>query len=142
LSPPKKINSKADNLKYDVNKDGKFTEADNTKWSTTAGVNSLQSVDAIVVNLIGNNDGLLLTISNTSSGAPSSVIGLGELAILDPTYVTANSATQFVVADAGSNEDFTAYTGIKNAPTIAAGKNEGSTFTVLISPLTMALYSK
>ena len=30
--------SKADNLKYDVNKDGKFTEADNTAWSTTAGV--------------------------------------------------------------------------------------------------------
>ena len=47
-----------------------------------SGINSLQSVDAIVVNLIGNNDGLLLTISNTSSGAPSSVIGLGELAIL------------------------------------------------------------
>ena len=42
--------------------------------------------------------------------------------VKDTTYVTANSATQFVVADAGSNEDFTAYTGIKNAPTIAAGK--------------------
>lgn len=30
-----------------------------------------------------------------------------------------------MVADAGSNEDFTAYTGIKNAPTIAAGKTDG-----------------
>lgn len=45
--------------------------------------------------------------------------------VKDTTYVTANSATQFVVADAGSNEDFTAYTGIKNAPTIAAGKIDG-----------------
>ncbi len=45
--------------------------------------------------------------------------------VKDTTYVTANSATQFVVADAGSNEDFTAYTGIKNAPTIAAGKTDG-----------------
>ena len=35
-----------------------------------------------------------------------------------PSAYYANSATVFVVADAGSDEDFTAYTGIKNAPSI------------------------
>ena len=35
---------------------------------------------------------------------------------------TANSASVFVVADAGSTDDFTAYTGVKNAPSINTTK--------------------
>ena len=49
--------SKADNLKYDVNKDGKFTEADNTAWSTTAGVADGQKEPVIVTYKV-DNDGV------------------------------------------------------------------------------------
>ena len=38
--------------------------------------------------------------------------------------VTANSATVFVVADAKDNDEYTAYTGIKNAPSITAGDSK------------------
>ena len=37
------------------------------------------------------------------------------------TVVTANSASQFVVRDTDDTDDYTAYTGIKNAPSITAG---------------------
>ena len=37
---------------------------------------------------------------------------------IDGTTYTANSASTFVVADAGSTDDFTAYVGIKSAPSI------------------------
>ena len=37
------------------------------------------------------------------------------------TVVTANSASQFVVRDTNDTDDYTAYTGIKNAPSITAG---------------------
>ena len=132
--------SKADNLKYDVNKDGKFTEADNTAWSTTAGVADGQKEPVIVTYKV-DNDGVYtlkaVDVAKSSYKVASTALNLkNDKAsisvdkctvndVKDTTYVTANSATQFVVADAGSNEDFTAYTGIKNAPTIAAGKNEG-----------------
>ena len=47
---------------------------------------------------------------------------------IDGTTYTANSASTFVVADAGSTDDFTAYVGIKSAPSInttdAAGKDD------------------
>ena len=43
------------------------------------------------------------------------------LKINNTTY-TANSASVFVVADAGSTDDFTAYTGVKNAPSINTTK--------------------
>ena len=46
---------------------------------------------------------------------------------IDGTTYTANSASTFVVADAGSTDDFTAYVGIKSAPSInttgATGKD-------------------
>ena len=41
---------------------------------------------------------------------------------IDGTTYTANSASVFVVADAGSTDDFTAYTGVKNAPSINTTK--------------------
>ena len=47
---------------------------------------------------------------------------------IDGTTYTANSASTFVVADAGSTDDFTAYVGIKSAPSIntsgATGKDD------------------
>ena len=47
---------------------------------------------------------------------------------IDGTTYTANSASTFVVADAGSTDDFTAYIGIKSAPSInttgATGKDD------------------
>ena len=43
------------------------------------------------------------------------------LKIIGKPY-TANSASVFVVADAGSTDDFTAYTGVKNAPSINTTK--------------------
>ena len=132
--------SKADNLKYDVNKDGKFTEADNTAWSTTAGVADGQKEPVIVTYKVDNDGVYTLKAVDTAKSsykvastalnlkndkASISVDKCTVNDVKDTTYVTANSATQFVVADAGSNEDFTAYTGIKNAPTIAAGKTDG-----------------
>ena len=41
---------------------------------------------------------------------------------INGTTYTANSASVFVVADAGSTDDFTAYTGVKNAPSIDTTK--------------------
>ena len=41
---------------------------------------------------------------------------------IDGTTYTANSASVFVVADAGSTDDYTAYTGVKNAPSIDTTK--------------------
>ena len=41
---------------------------------------------------------------------------------INGTTYTANSASVFVVADAGSTDDFTAYTGVKNAPSINTTK--------------------
>ena len=41
---------------------------------------------------------------------------------IDGTTYTANSASVFVVADAGSTDDYTAYTGVKNAPSIDSTK--------------------
>ncbi|WP_419500673.1 S-layer homology domain-containing protein [Dysosmobacter sp.] len=41
---------------------------------------------------------------------------------INGTTYTANSASVFVVADAGSTDDYTAYTGVKNAPSIDTTK--------------------
>ena len=132
--------SKADNLKYDVNNDGKFTDADTEEWSKEAGVANGQKKPVIVTYKV-DNDGVYtlkaVDVAKSSYKVASDALNLkNDKAsisvdectvndVKDTTYVTANSATQFVVADAGSNEDFTAYTGIKNAPTIAAGKTDG-----------------
>ena len=52
---------------------------------------------------------------------PSKANTTAGLKINGTTY-TANSASVFVVADAGSTDDFTAYTGVKNAPSINTTK--------------------
>ena len=78
------------------------------------GVYTLREVASTKASYVDNSAALNLKNDKASISVDKCTVN----DVKDTTYVTANSATQFVVADAGSNEDFTAYTGIKNAPTI------------------------
>ena len=118
--------SDAENLKYDFNGNGTIDSTDTTAWKGASkgfangnaqpvivtykvdadGVYTLRAVDVNKAFYTVASDKLVLT--NDKAGIKT-----------DAGTVTANSASVFVVADAGSNEDFTAYTGIKNAPSIS-----------------------
>ena len=58
------------------------------------------------------------TLTNETLSMENNKAGLK----INGTTYTANSASVFVVADAGSTDDFTAYTGVKNAPSINTTK--------------------
>ena len=84
------------------------------------GVYSLRAVDTDKASYTDNSS--VLTLTNDKAGIKVNDFGLNES---DSITVNANSATVFVVADPGSDEDFTAYVGIKNAPSITTVGGSG-----------------
>ena len=86
------------------------------------GVYSLRAVDTDKASYTQNSDDLVLT--NDKAGIKVNDFGLNTSPTATTT-VNANSATVFVVADPGSDEDFTAYVGIKNAPSITTVGGSG-----------------
>ena len=98
----KKSMAKNDIVTYKVNADGEYT----LKALPTE---KLVSAESSMSGQTLTNE--TLSMENNKAG----------LKINDTTY-TANSASVFVVADAGSTDDFTAYTGVKNAPSIDTTK--------------------
>ena len=98
----KKSMAKNDIVTYKVNDDGEYT----LKALPTEKLVSAES--SMSGQTLANEP---LSMENNKAG----------LKINGTTY-TANSASVFVVADAGSTDDFTAYTGVKNAPSINTTK--------------------
>ena len=96
---------KNDIVTYKVNADGEYT----LKALPTEKLVSAESTGNATADTITTNE--TLSMENNKAG----------LKINGTTY-TANSASVFVVADAGSTDDFTAYTGVKNAPSIDTTK--------------------
>ena len=94
--------AKNDIVTYKVNDDGEYT----LKALPTEKLVSAES--SMSGQTLANEP---LSMENNKAG----------LKINGTTY-TANSASVFVVADAGSTDDFTAYTGVKNAPSINTTK--------------------
>ncbi len=87
------------------------------------GVYSLRAVDTDKASYTKGSDDLVLT--NDKAGIKANGFGLNT----SPSAITtvnANSATVFVVADPGSDEDYTAYVGIKNSPSITTVGGSGS----------------
>ena len=107
VTTDKDYNAKKGMVKYDivtykVNADGEYT----LKALPTEKLVSAES--SMSGQTLANEP---LSMENNKAG----------LKINGTTY-TANSASVFVVADAGSTDDFTAYTGVKNAPSINTTK--------------------
>ena len=94
----KKSMAKNDIVTYKVNDDGEYT----LKALPTEKLVSAES------SMSGQ------TLTNETLSMENNKAGLK----INGTTYTANSASVFVVADAGSTDDFTAYTGVKNAPSI------------------------
>ena len=96
---------KHDIVTYKVNADGEYTlKALPTEKLVSAESTGDEKNDTITTNKT-------LSMENNKAGLK-----------IDGTIYTANSASVFVVADAGSTDDFTAYTGVKNAPSINTTK--------------------
>ena len=96
---------KNDIVTYKVNADGEYTlKALPTEKLVSAESTGDEKNDTITTNKT-------LSMENNKAGLK-----------IDGTTYTANSASVFVVADAGSTDDFTAYTGVKNAPSINTTK--------------------
>ena len=87
------------------------------------GVYSLRAVDTDKASYTKGSDDLVLT--NDKAGIKANDFGLNTSPTATTT-VNANSATVFVVADPGSDEDYTAYVGIKNSPSITTVGGSGS----------------
>ena len=101
----KKSMAKNDIVTYKVNADGEYTlKALPTEKLVSAESTGDEKNDTITTNKT-------LSMENNKAGLK-----------IDGTIYTANSASVFVVADAGSTDDFTAYTGVKNAPSIDTTK--------------------
>ena len=96
---------KNDIVTYKVNADGEYT----LKALPTEKLVSAESTGDAKADTITTNK--TLSMENNKAGLK-----------IDGTTYTANSASVFVVADAGSTDDFTAYTGVKNAPSIDTTK--------------------
>ncbi|MFR9257161.1 MAG: hypothetical protein ACLVJ6_17615, partial [Merdibacter sp.] len=94
-----------DIVTYKVNADGEYTlKALPTEKLVSAESTGDEKYDTLTTNKT-------LSMENNKAGLK-----------IDGTTYTANSASVFVVADAGSTDDFTAYTGVKNAPSIDTTK--------------------
>ena len=98
----KKSMAKNDIVTYKVNADGEYT----LKALPTEKLVSAES------SMSGQ------TLTNETLSMENNKAGLK----INGKPYTANSASVFVVADAGSTDDFTAYTGVKNAPSINTTK--------------------
>ena len=101
----KKSMAKHDIVAYKVNDDGEYT------------LKALPTEKLVSAESTGDEKNDTLTTNKTLS-MENNKAGLK----IDSTTYTANSASVFVVADAGSTDDFTAYTGVKNAPSIDTTK--------------------
>ena len=130
--------TQVDNLKLDLDRDGDIDDNDQTAFYDRGvlqtpvivtyrvdkdGVYSLRAVDTDKASYTKGSDDLVLT--NDKAGIKANDFGLNT----SPSAITtvnANSATVFVVADPGSDEDYTAYVGIKNSPSITTVGGSGS----------------
>ena len=138
--------SKVSNLKLDLNGDGEYDKDDQKIWDDRTspitgalkapvivtykvaddGVYTLKAVAVAKTSYVDADDDLVMT--NDKAGI---TIALATINGISTTTVTANSATQFVVADRsddGTFDDYTAYTGIKNAPSIDATSGEAGVY--------------
>ena len=98
----KKSMAKNDIVTYKVNDDGEYT------------LKALPTEKLVSAKSSMNGQ----TLANEPLSMENNKAGLK----INGTTYTANSASVFVVADAGSTDDFTAYTGVKNAPSINTTK--------------------
>ena len=130
--------TQVDNLKLDLDRDGDIDNYDQAAFYDSGvlktpvivtyrvdkdGVYSLRAVDTDKASYTKNSDDLVLT--NDKAGIKANDFGLNTSPSATTT-VNANSATVFVVADPGSDEDYTAYVGIKNSPSITTVGGSGS----------------
>ena len=141
--------SKVSNLKLDLNGDGVYDEDDQDLWDTRDshspisgalkapvivtykvdddGVYTLKAVATAKTYYEDADDDLVMT--NDKAGITVKKCTIND--VKDTTTVTANSATQFVVADRskdGTFDDYTAYTGIKSAPSIDATSGKAGVY--------------
>ena len=131
--------SKVSNLKLDLNGDGDYDKDDQKIWDDRTSPISGALKAPVIVTYKVDNDGVYtlkaVAVAKTSYvDADSKLVMTNDKAgitvqadtndkSLNTSKVTANSASQFVVADRskdGTFDDYTAYTGIKSAPSINA----------------------
>ena len=131
--------SKVSNLKLDLNGDGDYDKDDQKIWDDRTSPISGALKAPVIVTYKVDNDGVYtlkaVAVAKTSYvDADSKLVMTNDKAgitvqadtndkSLNTSKVTANSASQFVVADQskdGTFDDYTAYTGIKSAPSINA----------------------
>ena len=139
--------SKVSNLKLDLNGDGNYDKDDQKIWDDRTspitgalkapvivtykvaddGVYTLKAVAVAKTSYVDADDALVMT--NDKAGITVEADTNKES--LNTSKVTANSATQFVVADRskdGTFDDYTAYTGIKSAPSIDATSGKAGVY--------------
>ena len=139
--------SKVSNLKLDLNGDGDYDKDDQKIWDDRTspitgalkapvivtykvaddGVYTLKAVAVAKTSYVDADDTLVMT--NDKAGITVEADTNKES--LNTSKVTANSATQFVVADRskdGTFDDYTAYTGIKSAPSIDATSGKAGVY--------------
>ena len=131
--------SKVSNLKLDLNGDGDYDKDDQKIWDDRTSPISGALKAPVIVTYKVDNDGVYtlkaVAVAKTSYvDADSKLVMTNDKAgitvqadtndkSLNTSKVTANSASQFVVADRSADktfDDYTAYTGIKSAPSIDA----------------------
>ena len=133
--------SKVSNLKLDLDGNGKYDDDDQKLWDARDkkspisgalkapvivtykvaddGVYTLKAVAVAKTSYVDADSKLVMTNDKASITVEADT----NKESLNTSKVTANSATQFVVADRskdGTFDDYTAYTGIKSAPSINA----------------------
>ncbi len=139
--------SKVSNLKLDLNGDGDYDKDDQNIWDDRTSPISGALKAPVIVTYKVDNDGVYtlkaVAVAKTSYvDADSKLVMTNDKASitveadtnkesLNTSKVTANSATQFVVADRskdGTFDDYTAYTGIKSAPSIDATSGKAGVY--------------
>ena len=141
--------SKVSNLKLDLDGNGKYDDDDQKLWDARDkkspisgalkapvivtykvaddGVYTLKAVAVAKTSYVDADSKLVMT--NDKAGITVQADTNKES--LNTSKVTANSATQFVVADRskdGTFDDYTAYTGIKSAPSIDATSGKAGVY--------------
>ena len=139
--------SKVSNLKLDLDGDGDYDKDDQKIWDDrTSPITGALKAPVIVTYKV-DNDGVYtlkaVAVAKTSYvDADSKLVMTNDKAgitvqadtndkSLNTSKVTANSASQFVVADRskdGTFDDYTAYTGIKSAPSIDATSGKAGVY--------------
>ena len=139
--------SKVSNLKLDLNGDGDYGKDDQKIWDDRTSPISGALKAPVIVTYKVDNDGVYtlkaVAVAKTSYvDADSKLVMTNDKAgitvqadtndkSLNTSKVTANSASQFVVADRskdGTFDDYTAYTGIKSAPSIDATSGKAGVY--------------